>query len=131
MNQQKGIGYQKSSTEQRNPEKHKSQLNPYSEGQKSTRRLDKQKALISHTRIEPQRLTRAGPMATTSQRVARKSFAITGTLIAKQPERVQSHNLQKESTTVHTNTPALESRSLRSDHQGPIYTGDVNLMSVM
>lgn len=132
MNQQKGLGSQKSQTEQRNSERQKSQINQRLEGQKSLRRVNSQKTASSHqSRIEPQRLTPAGPMAATSQRTARKSFAITGTLITKQSEHVQSRQQQRENTTVHTNTPALETRSQRSEHQGPIYTGDVNLMSIM
>lgn len=132
MNYQKGVGSQKSRTEQRNSERQKSQINQQLEGQKSGRRLDKQKTLTSYpSRTEPQRLTQAGPMAATSQRTARKSFAITGTLITKQVGQVQSRHQHKENTTVHTNTPAVESQTQRSEHHGPIYTGDVNLMSIM
>lgn len=132
MNQKKGLGSQKSNTEQRNSVRQKSQINQHLEGQKSIRGLYKQKAPISQlSRTEPQRLTAAGPMAATSQRSARKSFAITGSLITRQVDQVQSRHQHKENTTVHTNTPALENRSQHSDHQGPIYTGDVNLMSIM
>lgn len=130
MNYQKGLGSQKSHIEQSNLEKKKSQINQHLEKQKSTRKLDRHKTAISqHSRTEPQRLMPAGPMAASSQRNARKSFAITDTLITKHAD--QSHNQHKENTTVHTNTPALEIRSQRSEHQGPIYTGDVNLISIM
>lgn len=131
MNYQKGLGSQKSRTDQRDTERQKSQINQQLEGQRSTRRLDTHKSLTSYpSRTEPQRLTVAGPMAATSQRTARKSFAITGTLLSRQVDKDQSGRQHKENTTVHTNTPALESRSQRGE-QGPIYTGDVNLMSIM
>lgn len=132
MNQKKGLGSQKSNTGQRNLEKQKSQINQRLESQKSIRRLYKHKAPTSQpSRTEPQRLTAAGPMAATSQRSARKSFAVTGAFITRQVDQVESRHQHKENTTVHTNTPALENRSQHSDHQGPIYTGDVNLMSIM
>lgn len=120
MNLQKGTGSLKSRTEQRSLESKKSQTSHRLEGNKS-----------SH-RVEPQRKTPAGPMAASSQKAARKNFAVTSAVLSgKEVERVQSLYKHKESKTVHTNTPAVESTTLRSDHHGPTYTGDVNLMSIM
>lgn len=130
MDHQKGLGPQKSRTErQHTTETEKSHTSHRLEGQISVHR---QKSQMSHSRVEPERVTPAGPMAATSQRNARKSFAVTGTiLIPRQVDRTPSQHQHKENTTVHTSTPAVETRSQRSEHQGPNYSGDVNLLSIM
>lgn len=71
--------------------------------------------------MDPQRKTVAGPMAPTSMKTARKSFAITNTYIRSN---------KKEIVSVHTSTPAVESRAFHLE-QNQIYQGDVNILSIM
>lgn len=73
--------------------------------------------------MDPQRKTVAGPMAPTSVKTARKSFAVTNTYI-------KNVNPQKQIITVHTSTPNVEHRSFHSE-QNQIYQGEVNVLSIM
>lgn len=73
--------------------------------------------------MEPQRKAAAGPMASSSMRTSRKSFAITHSYI--RPE-----NPHKETVTVNTSVPNIERRTNRND-QNQIYQGEVNLNSIM
>lgn len=73
--------------------------------------------------MDPQRKIAAGPMATSSIRAARKSFAVTKTFI-------KNVTPQKEIVTVQTSTPNVEHRSFHSE-QNQVYYGDVNVLSIM
>ncbi|XP_023947804.1 uncharacterized WD repeat-containing protein alr3466 [Bicyclus anynana] len=73
--------------------------------------------------MDPQRKTVPGPMAPSSVRTARKSFAITNAFI-------KNVNPQKEIVTVHTSTPHVEHRSFHSE-QNQVYQGEVNVLSII
>lgn len=73
--------------------------------------------------MEPQRKTIAGPMAPSSMKSARKSFAVTNTLI-------KNESPDKEIVTVHTSTPHIERRSYHHE-QRQVYQGDINILSIM
>lgn len=74
--------------------------------------------------MEPRRKTPAGPMAPSSMKSARKSFAVTNTYISK------TNVPQKEIITVHTSTPHVERKSFHAE-QSQVYQGDVNVLSIM
>lgn len=73
--------------------------------------------------MEPRRKIPAGPMAPSSVKAARKSFAVTHTY-------VKSSAPQKEIITVHTGTPHIETKSAHAE-QNQVYQGDVNVLSIM
>lgn len=73
--------------------------------------------------MEPRRQIPAGPMAPSSMKAARKSFAVTSTY-------VKSNAPQKEIITVHTSTPHVEKKSFHAE-QNQVYHGDVNVLSIM
>lgn len=73
--------------------------------------------------MDPQRKARAGPMALSSIKTARKSFAVCNTY-------VKNLNSPKEIVTVHTSTPHIEHRPFHSE-QNQIYQGEVNVLSIM
>ncbi|OWR41292.1 hypothetical protein KGM_206112 [Danaus plexippus plexippus] len=73
--------------------------------------------------MDPQRKVTAGPMAPSSLKTARKSFAVTKTY-------VKDMSPQKEIITVHTSTPNIEHRSFHSE-QNQIYQGEVNVLSII
>lgn len=73
--------------------------------------------------MDPQRKARAGPMALSSIKTARKSFAVSNTY-------VKNLNSPKEIVTVHTSTPHIEHRPFHSE-QNQIYQGEVNVLSIM
>lgn len=73
--------------------------------------------------MDPQRKSVAGPMALSSVKAARKSFAVANT-------KVKDNKMQKEIITVHSSTPSVEHRLLHSE-QSQIYQGDVNVLSIM
>ncbi|XP_026745654.1 transcription initiation factor TFIID subunit 5-like isoform X2 [Trichoplusia ni] len=73
--------------------------------------------------MDPQRHVVAGPMAPTSMKTARKSFAITNTY-------VRSHPANKEIVSVHTSTPAVEKRTFNLE-QNQVYQGTVNVLSII
>ncbi|XP_075970089.1 uncharacterized protein LOC142972684 [Anticarsia gemmatalis] len=72
--------------------------------------------------MDPQRKTAAGPMAPTSIKTARKSFAVTNTYVRP--------HVEKEIITVHTSTPQTEKRS-HTAQQNQVYQGDVNVLSII
>lgn len=71
--------------------------------------------------MDPQRKTEAGPMAPSSKKQATKSFAILNPYSKAQ---------KKEIISVHTSTPALETRTIDLE-QNQIYQGEVNILSIM
>lgn len=73
--------------------------------------------------MEPQRKKEAGPVAPSSVKSARKSFAVTNTY-------VKNVTPQKEIITVHTSSPHIEHRSFHSE-LNQIYHGEVNVLSIM
>lgn len=73
--------------------------------------------------MDPQRKTGAGPMAPSSMKTARKSFAVTNTF-------VKNNAPEKEIVTVHTSTPHVERRSSHVE-QSQVYQGEVNILSIV
>ncbi|CAK1552018.1 unnamed protein product [Leptosia nina] len=73
--------------------------------------------------MDPQRRKEAGPVAPSSVKSARKSFAVTNTY-------VKNVTPQKEIVTVHTSAPNIEHRSFHSE-QNQIYQGEVNVLSII
>ncbi|XP_028042374.1 transcription initiation factor TFIID subunit 5-like [Bombyx mandarina] len=73
--------------------------------------------------MEPKRTALAGPMAPTSIKTARKSFAVTNTYIRNAPPT-------KEIVSVHTSMPQVEHRSFPLE-QNQVYQGQVNVLSVI
>ncbi|XP_049867673.1 uncharacterized protein LOC126367914 [Pectinophora gossypiella] len=73
--------------------------------------------------MEHQRRISAGPMAQSSMHTARKSFAITHTVVNKP-------HLEKEIVSVHTSTPLLEQR-IRHEDANQTYQGEINLLSIV
>ncbi|XP_060800483.1 uncharacterized protein LOC106139046 [Amyelois transitella] len=73
--------------------------------------------------MDPQRKTMPGPMAQSSVKSARKSFAVTNAY-------VKSNAVQKEIISVHTSTPQVEQKSFKSE-KSQIYQGEVNVLSII
>ncbi|XP_045491170.1 uncharacterized WD repeat-containing protein alr3466-like [Colias croceus] len=73
--------------------------------------------------MDPQRKQEAGPIAPSSVKAARKSFAVTNTY-------VKNVSPQKEIVTVHTSSPNIEHRSFHTE-QNQIYQGEVNVLSII
>ncbi|KPJ06103.1 WD repeat-containing protein tag-125 [Papilio machaon] len=73
--------------------------------------------------MDPQRKVAAGPVAPSSLKSARKSFAVTNAFVRREDKK-------GEILTVHTSTPNVEHRSFHAD-QCQLYQGDVNLLSII
>ena len=71
--------------------------------------------------MDPQRKTVAGPMAPSSKKIALKSIAVVNNYNKTQ---------KKEIISVHTSTPAIETRTVDLE-QNQIYQGEVNILSIM
>ncbi|KAG6458809.1 hypothetical protein O3G_MSEX011054 [Manduca sexta] len=73
--------------------------------------------------MEPRRKSVAGPMAPSSMKTARKSFAVINTFIKNAAP-------DKQIITVHTSTPLVERRSFHVE-QNQINQGEVNVLSII